>query len=371
MAERAPILVHGATGFTGSLVCEALAERGLPFAIAGRSRARLEATARRVEASGSAPGELVEIDVERPETLRDAVRGRAIVLACAGPFVEVGEPVAAACAERGVHYVDTTGEQGFVATLVERYHHVAERTGACLAPAMAYEVAPADWVSALAAQRLGGAPDAIDVIYANVTKDGGYGGATTRGTKKSMLSMASSRASLQFEGGELRASPAGERARTFALPDGQRVVGASFPSPEAVLVPRHTGAQSVCTYMAVPPVAARLLRLVRHAVPPLVRALRPVLEPLVERSQIGPEGEARDARFTILAEARRGEERARVAVTGRDPYGLTAAIQVLAASRALSGGISARGVVGASVALPAAGAIAALASSGLALVDPA
>lgn len=116
MTEKAGVLVHGATGFTGRLVCEALAARGMTYAISGRSNEKLEQLRDRLARDGGAPPvEIRVVDLAQPTTVDAAIEGRTIVLACAGPFVEVGEPILAACARLGVHYVDTTGEQRFVA----------------------------------------------------------------------------------------------------------------------------------------------------------------------------------------------------------------------------------------------------------------
>ena len=49
------IILFGATGFTGQLIAEALHARGLPFAIAGRNAARLEALAARVGSPPTSP----------------------------------------------------------------------------------------------------------------------------------------------------------------------------------------------------------------------------------------------------------------------------------------------------------------------------
>src|SRR6478609_12169826 len=103
MTERALVLVHGATGFTGRLVCAALARRGIAFAVSGRSREKVEAVAREFGASESCV-----IDLGVAESIRGAISGRKIVCACAGPFALVGEAVLATCAKLGVHYVDTT-----------------------------------------------------------------------------------------------------------------------------------------------------------------------------------------------------------------------------------------------------------------------
>lgn len=168
MTAKTPVLVHGATGITGSLVCEALAARGLPYAASGRSAARLaELSARMVGRGHAPPVELVPVDLASGDAVRAAVEGRRIVLACAGPFVEIGEPILAACARLGVHYADTTGEQRFVLEAKRRYQATCERSGACVVPAMGLEIAPADWAMHLAAEAVGGAPDRLEVLYAN------------------------------------------------------------------------------------------------------------------------------------------------------------------------------------------------------------
>lgn len=372
MTEKARILVHGATGFTGGLVCEALAARGHVYAVSGRSHERLQQLHDRIAKQGGAPPvEQIVVDVSRRETLLAAIEGRTIVLACAGPFVEVGAPVLAACARLGVHYVDTTGEQRFVADAFTNHHAISEASGACVVSAMAYEIAPADWAAHLAAERVGGAPDTIDIFYANRTAGGANGGATTRGTKKSMLRVLAEREPLQWIDGGLAVERSAEKSTSFALPNGRRLAAASFPSPEAIVVPRHTGARTVRTYMAMSDSAVATLHRMRKLAPMFVRATRGLADRWVDRTSAGLEGSEREGTFTVLAEATKGSERSRVALTGKDPYGLTAQLQVYAAERALAGDIRAVGVVGPSVAFPPRAAIEALAHTGLSLVEPA
>lgn len=373
MSEKASVLVHGATGFTGGLVCELLSKRGIAYAISGRSQERLAALRRRLEARGGAPPvELCIVDLERADTIDAAIGNRTIVLACAGPFALVGEPVLAACARLGVHYADTTGEQRFVADVAKRYHALSERSGACIVPAMAYEIAPSDWACHLAAERVGGAPDTIEVFYSSRNADGGKGAgssgsATTRGTKKSILGVLAERAPLQWIDGSLVVEHSAEKTTSFALPNGRRLAAASFPSPEAIVVPQHTGARTVRTYMAMGEGIARNLHRFRKVAPTVVRMTRALAERWLDRGPVGPEGEDRAGTFTIIAEATKGSERARIALTGSDPYGLTAELQVYAAERALAGAITAKGVVAPSVAFPPHEALAALSHTGLSL----
>jgi short subunit dehydrogenase-like uncharacterized protein len=362
MVDRARVLVHGATGFTGKLVCDALARRGVAFAISGRSAEKLAALGHSVGAT-----EQCVVDLATPESIRAAVDGRAIVCACAGPFALVGEPMLATCARLGVHYVDTTGEQGFVGLAVARYRATAEASGACAVPAMAYEVAPADWAAHMAGERVGGEPEAIAIAYATRIAEG-YAAATTRGTKKSAVGMVADAEPQQFIDGALHREPAGAVVRRFSLSNGKSVTAVSFPSPEAVVVPMHTGARTVRSFMVMGSGTARALHLGRAIAPIALRVFRKILERRIERAPEGPEGEARQVQFEIVAEARRGDKVAQVSVIGRDPYGLTAEIQAYAAERAIEGEIKASGVVGPSQAFAPKRALDALAPFGVRVV---
>lgn len=351
---REGVLVHGATGFTGKLVCGALRKRGLSFAIGGRSQEKLDALSR---ALGGVETSL--IDIRSSDSIRAGLEGRTVVCACAGPFVDVGEPILASCARMGIHYADTTGEQLFVAQAVSRYRATAEASGACMVPSLAYEIAPADWGAHEAAKRLGGAPDDISILYVIDSKSG-YGAGTSQGTKQSALRMIAAGDAKQFIDGALRLESVGKTVKAFSLRSGRRVTGASFPSPESVVVSSHTGANNVRTFMAMGKGAARALSVTKGLLPYVARFGNGLLTRVIARSTGGPKGEARDAAFEILIEARRGTSCVRVFVTGRDPYGLTAEIQALYAARALAGTLESRGVVAPSKAINAADAFAAL-----------
>ena len=352
MRER--VLVHGATGFTGKLVCEALRKRGMSFAIGGRSQEKLDALSRALRGV-----ETSLIDIRSSDSIKAGLEGRTVVCACAGPFVDVGEPILASCARMGIHYADTTGEQLFVSQAVSRYRATAEASGACVVPSLAYEIAPADWGAHEAAKRVGGAPDDISILYV-IHSTSGYGAGTSRGTKQSALRMIAEGNAKQFIDGALRLEAVGKTVKAFSLRSGRRVTGASFPSPESVVVSSHTGANNVRTFMAMGKGAARALNAASGLLPYAARFGDGLFSRAIARSAGGPEGEARDAAFEILIEARRGTSCARVFVTGRDPYGLTAEIQALYASRALAGTLESRGVVAPSEAVSAVDAFAAL-----------
>jgi len=73
------------------------------------------------------------------ETSSSTSSSTAAVIACAGPFTLHGEPVLAAAAETGTHYLDTTGEQPFMKMVFDRYGATAAGNGAALMTGMGFD----------------------------------------------------------------------------------------------------------------------------------------------------------------------------------------------------------------------------------------
>ena len=67
-----------------------------------------------------------------------------VVITTVGPYIHYGEPVVAACAAAGTHYVDLTGEPEFVDLMWLRHHDQARRTGAKLVHSCGFDSIPYD-----------------------------------------------------------------------------------------------------------------------------------------------------------------------------------------------------------------------------------
>jgi short subunit dehydrogenase-like uncharacterized protein len=150
MSERDyEIVLFGASGFTGELTAEYLA-RNLPdgtrWALAGRSRARLEAVRDRLTAANPAAKELPLLvgDAGAPETLGPIARSAKVVITTVGPYLQYGEPLVAACAAAGTDYADLTGEPEFVDRMWLNYNEQAKRTGARLVHSCGFDSIPYD-----------------------------------------------------------------------------------------------------------------------------------------------------------------------------------------------------------------------------------
>ncbi|MBW8484809.1 saccharopine dehydrogenase family protein [Actinomadura parmotrematis] len=142
------LVLFGATGFTGGLTAEYLAAHagGTRWALAGRSRSRLEAVRDRLAAIDPALADLPLLLADTTDAASiEAIAGRArVVITTVGPYAEHGEPLVAACARAGTDYVDLTGEPGFVDEMYIRHHETALRSGARIVHACGFDSIPAD-----------------------------------------------------------------------------------------------------------------------------------------------------------------------------------------------------------------------------------
>ena len=138
------IAVYGAAGHTGRFVVQEAQRRGLPVVAVGRSAARLDETI-----PPAVPRRIAELD--NPVSLEQAFAGCAVVINCAGPFLDTAAPVARAALRAGCHYIDVTAEQASAQASFAELDAPARAAGRVVIPAAAFYGGLADLLaSALA-----------------------------------------------------------------------------------------------------------------------------------------------------------------------------------------------------------------------------
>jgi short subunit dehydrogenase-like uncharacterized protein len=146
-AAEFDIVVFGASGFTGRLVAEYLAERypassGLKWAMAGRSLDKLAAVRDEIKAPASTP--LIAADSADAASLTALTKRTKVVLTTVGPYQIYGEPLVAACAETGTDYVDLCGEPAWMRHMIDRYDAKAKASGARIVFSCGFDSIPFD-----------------------------------------------------------------------------------------------------------------------------------------------------------------------------------------------------------------------------------
>ena len=137
MSDKKPVIVYGASGYTGRLICEYLREFGVPFIAAGRDEGKLKASMEaNVPGIETADYEIVQVD-HTVEALTELFSGASVVCNTVGPFSKYGPEVVEACLAAGTHYLDTTGEQDWLITCDEKYGADYAAAGLLLSPGIA------------------------------------------------------------------------------------------------------------------------------------------------------------------------------------------------------------------------------------------
>lgn len=133
-----PVVVYGASGYTGMLIMDWLIDQQIPFTAVARSGKRTrEMMAERVVRLESATYEVIEAEHD-VGSLAKAFRGARVVCNTVGPFVNFGATAVEAALEAGCHHLDTTGEQGYLREIREKFGESYRQSGLLLAPSTSY-----------------------------------------------------------------------------------------------------------------------------------------------------------------------------------------------------------------------------------------
>ncbi len=327
-----PVALLGASGYTGRLIAQELARLGVPFVAAGRDPGKVEAAV-----AGTSPLAIRPADVDDPGSLDALLAEAPTLITTVGPFTERGRPAVDAAIRGGARYIDTTGEQPFVADVFAR-HADAVAAGALLVPAAGHDFVPGDALAPVAAGALGEV-EACDVHVAYLV-DGGRGPLppSSAGTRASIAAMVG-RPMLALVRGELLEETLAETRRLAWFP---RPVGpshaAGFPGAEPLTVPRHVpAARTVRTYLAVRSWQAEALQAVSNLA--RLDAVARMARRLIAARDGDPTPEQRaGVRWACVAEAADDDGNvARAWAYGHDVYALTATSASLLAA-AMAGG---------------------------------
>lgn len=187
------VIVYGATGYTGRLVAEYLAQSypaGVRWAMAGRSMAKLEAV--RAEMGVPVHVPLVTADADAPASLRAMCARATVVITTVGPYQLYGSGLVAACVETGTAYVDLCGEPAWMREMIDAHHVAARASGARIVFSCGFDSIPFDLgVLTLqeAARARFGRP--VPRIKARVREmKGGFSGGTAASLKATMAAAA-------------------------------------------------------------------------------------------------------------------------------------------------------------------------------------
>lgn len=141
------VIVYGASGFTGQLIAEYLAEHygadgSLRWALAGRNAEKI----RLVSSASGLPDtlEVIAADSADRAALDEMVARTRVVLTAVGPYQFYGSELVGACATAGTDYVDLCGETNWMRQMVIEHSAAAQASGARIVFSCGFDSIPFD-----------------------------------------------------------------------------------------------------------------------------------------------------------------------------------------------------------------------------------
>ncbi|WOJ98247.1 saccharopine dehydrogenase NADP-binding domain-containing protein [Congregibacter brevis] len=141
------IVVFGATGFTGKLICEYLKETygtnaEFRWAMAGRNLAKLEQV--REELGIDSAVSLLVADSDDKASVDALASSTRVLLSAAGPYQQYGSSVVESCARLGTDYVDLNGEPLWMKDMIATNDAAARESGARIVFSCGFDSLPSD-----------------------------------------------------------------------------------------------------------------------------------------------------------------------------------------------------------------------------------
>ncbi|MBD7957896.1 saccharopine dehydrogenase NADP-binding domain-containing protein [Microbacterium sp. Sa4CUA7] len=339
------IVVLGATGYTGDLIVEALASRGVSAVLAGRNPQKLAAASAR---HAGMPTQVV--DATDAAAVAGILSPGDVLISTVGPFEKVGWAGAEAAVRARAHYLDTTGEVGFVQGLQNRHDAAARAAGIVMLPAFGYDYVPGMLAGALALERAGSDATTLRIGYFAA---GSLRGGLSKGTRAT-LAAGILQPSPVWRDGRLQQDRTAGSTHTFNL-RGSRSTGILVSGTEVLFLPAlYPTVRTVEDYNGWFPRTARLMPAVTRVARGIGRV--PVGRRLIERiagsgggSSPGPDAATRArtrTRVVATASDATGAMVAEAHLSGPSPYTLTAELVARAAERLRASAPAAVGVQG-------------------------
>lgn len=161
MSRDYTVVVLGATGFTGRLVCKYMASQVAngrfvgKWAIAGRNQTKLSDLCSALALNVPT----LYCDTSDVASLEAIASNAKVILTCVGPYKLYGAPVVKACVEHGTQYCDITGEPYWIKEMIDAYHTKAIENKSVIVHSCGFDSVPSDmgtWFIHRVVRELGG-----------------------------------------------------------------------------------------------------------------------------------------------------------------------------------------------------------------------
>lgn len=318
------LMIYGANGYTGRLICEEAARQGLQPILAGRNTMAIS----KLASQFGWPFRIFSLDTAAD--IATHLDGITVVLHCAGPFRHTAANMLQACLQKQVHYLDISGELEVFA-LAHSMHAKAVEAGIMLMPGTGFDVVPTDYMAHTLHQRM---PDATTLELAFVNRGGGV----SHGTATSMAGKLGEGGASRVNG-KIVKEPIGAKRLQLEL-GGKRYWVGSIPWGDVYTAFVTTGIPNISAFTGLPKATLRLLSW-QKLFNPLLRTatFRRWLQARIDKRAAGPNAAQRAAAYAWVWGRASNAEGKQISDTFccADGYTLTAVSAVGIAKKVLSG----------------------------------
>ena len=142
VSKKYDIIVHGATGFTGKLICQYLYNhqdiKQIKWGISGRNSSKLSLLADQYKV------DFIQADSFDLESLDRVTKKTKLIISVVGPYSLYGKKLVESCINNKCHYLDLTGEPEFVNFVEENFSKKAKDNDTILMNCCGFESIPPD-----------------------------------------------------------------------------------------------------------------------------------------------------------------------------------------------------------------------------------
>ena len=145
------VLIWGASGFTGKLVCQYLMKNygvgigsAFRWSIAGRNHKNLETIRKDLNLNNPEEMPILIGDSLDLESLKTITSKTKVLLTTVGPYSLYGRALVEACIQTHTHYCDLTGEVPFIHHTINNFHESAEKAKVKIVHSCGFDSIPSD-----------------------------------------------------------------------------------------------------------------------------------------------------------------------------------------------------------------------------------
>lgn len=143
--QKYDIIIFGATSFVGQIMTNYIqkfyGDDKLSWAIAGRSKDKLEKLSKKLNLSGI---EIIVADSYDETALKSLCSRTKVIVSTVGPYALYGETLIKVCSESGTHYCDLTGEPQWIKKMQGKYEKLTKKSGAWIINCCGFDSIPSD-----------------------------------------------------------------------------------------------------------------------------------------------------------------------------------------------------------------------------------